>query len=319
MNINDINPLRPKSFDEFIGQNSIKDNLLIYINAAIIRDTSLDHTLLIGYPGLGKTTLAYLIASKLNRNIIVINANSIERQKDIVIALSKLKSGDILFIDEIHALNKNIEEILYSAMEDFYINLNVKNEAKRDMIKFDLPPFTLIGATTEVENLSKPLQDRFSISIRLEKYSVKDIAKIIENAALKLNINYSQEALKLVAERSKSTPRLALNYSKRINDYALIQKRSEIDKAFVKDVFNKLKIKKYGLNQIDLKYLKMLYKDYQGKPVGLNTISSFLNESNKYIEENIEKYLIEMAFIRKTSRGRIITSKGITYFNKYYR
>ena len=317
MNIYDINPLRPQTFDEFIGQKSIKESLLIYINAALIRDTSLDHTLLVGYPGLGKTTLAYLIAGKLNRNIIVINANSIERQKDIIIALSKLKGGDILFIDEIHALNKNIEEILYSAMEDFYINLNVKNESKRDMIKLDLPPFTLIGATTEVENLLKPLYDRFSINIRLERYTNADITKIIENAAKKLNLNYKTDALKLIAERSKLTPRIALNYFKRINDFALIKNIDVIDRLFVKEVFDKLKVKKYGLNQIDIKYLKMLYKDYQCKPVGLNTIASFLNESNKYIEENIEKYLIEMAFIRKTSRGRVITSKGISYFNKY--
>ena len=315
MNMDDINPLRPKCFDEFIGQKNIVKSLLVYINAAKIRDTSLDHTLFIGHPGLGKTTLAYLIAREMDKNIIILNANSIDKPKDIIVALSKISAGDIIFIDEIHALNSNVEEVLYSAMEDFYINLNVKNNAKKEILKFDLPPFTLIGASTKPEDISKPLLDRFSINIRLEKYNRKDITTILYNASNKLNFNYNIDALNILSDVSRFTPRIALNLLKRVNDYALIKNIKEIDRKFVISVLKILKINKLGLNAIDIKYLKMLHVDYEDKPVGINTISSYLNETNKSIQDNIENYLIELAFIKKTSKGRIITEKGIKYLN----
>ena len=313
------NPLRPSSFDEFIGQDSIISSLKVYIKAAKLKDTSLDHTLLIGHAGVGKTSLAYIIASELNQKIIIINANSIERPKDIIIALSKLNEGDILFIDEIHALNKYCEEVLYSAMEDFYINLNIKNDTKREIMKYELPPFTLIGATTKVEDLSKPLLDRFSITLNLENYTYKDISKILYNLSIRLNFNYSEEALDKIASVSRLIPRVGINYLKRINDYALASDIKLIDKKFVTFVLDKLGINKYGLNNLDIKYLRMLHFDYKDKPVGINTISSFLNENTKILEEMVEKYLIELAFIRKTSKGRVITDKGITYLNRLYK
>jgi len=309
--------LRPSSFDEFIGQKRIINSLNVYIKASLIRDTSLDHVLLVGHPGLGKTTLAYLIANELHQNIISINANSIDRPRDLIIALSKLNEGDILFIDEIHALNTNCEEVLYSAMEEFYINLNVKNSLKKELIKFELPPFTLVGATTKVEDLSKPLYDRFPISFTLEKYRNEEIIDIIKNASNKLKICYENNALELLASVSRSTPRIALNIFKRINDFALIDEINVIKKSYVEKVLNELGIMHLGLNSLDLKYLKMLHSDYSDKPVGINTISSFLNENVKVIEEMTENYLIELAFIRKTSKGRVITQKGITYLNKY--
>ena len=313
------NPLRPQNFDEFIGQKNIIENLKIYIKSAKLRDTSLDHILLIGHAGLGKTTLAYLIGKEFGHNIIILNANSIENPKQLIISLSKLNEGDILFVDEIHSLSKNCEEILYSAMEDFYINLNVKNDLKKEIIKFELPPFTLIGATTKIECLSKPLRDRFSINFLLKNYSNDEIAKILLNASIKLNVKYRIRALKLIASVSRYTPRIALNYLKRINDYSFIDNIKYVDHIYVCDVLNKIGIKSKGLNDLDIRYLKMLYYDYDNKPVGINTISSFLNESNKVIEDMVESYLIEICFIKKTSKGRIITDKGINYLNNMYK
>lgn len=319
MNNEYYNPLRPSTFDEFIGQDNIKNNLKVYIKASKLKDTSLDHTLLAGHAGVGKTSLAYIIARELNQNIIIVNANSIERPKDIIIALSKLNEGDILFIDEIHALNKNCEEVLYSAMEDFYINLNIKSNTKRDIMKYDLPPFTLIGATTKIEDISKPLLDRFSITFNLVNYTYNDISKILLNLSKRLEFNYTSDALDKISSVSRLIPRIAINYLKRINDYALTSSIKLIDKSFVIDVLKKLGINRFGLNELDIKYLKMLHYEYKDKPVGINTISSFLNESTKIIEDMVEKYLIELVFVRKTSKGRLITPKGITYLNRLYK
>ena len=316
MNNDYNNILRPNNFDEFIGQENIINNLKVYIKAAKLKDTSLDHTLLVGHAGVGKTSLAYIIAKELNQNIIVINANSIEKTKDMIIALSKLNEGDILFIDEIHALNKNCEEVLYSAMEDFYINLNIKNNTSKEIRKFELPPFTLIGATTKVEEISKPLLDRFSITFNLVNYTYKEISKILYNLSKKLEFNYDENALNKISSVSRLIPRIAINYLKRINDYALINNIKIINQEFVLDVLNKLGIKKYGLTYLDIKYLKMLHYEFKDKPVGINTITSYLNESKKTVEDIIEKYLIELSFIKRTFKGRIITKKGINYLYK---
>ena len=319
MNNDSINILRPNNFNEFIGQKKTIDNLKVYIKASKLRETSLDHTLLIGHAGVGKTSLAYIIAKELNQNIVIINANSIEKPKDIIIALCKLNEGDILFIDEVHALNKNSEEVLYSAMEDYYINLNIKNNLKKDITKYELPPFTLIGATTKIEELSKPLLDRFSITFNLENYSFKEITKILYLNSNKLGFKYDLDALDQISSVSRLIPRIALNYLKRINDYAIIENKHEIDKEFVLNVLKNIGIKKLGLNNLDIKYLKMLHHEYHDKAVGINTICSYLNESRKNIEEMVEKYLIEISFIRKTNKGRIITKKGITYLHNYYK
>jgi len=309
------NGLRPANFEEFIGQKNVVDSLKVYIKASLLRDTSLDHTLLVGHAGLGKTSLGYIIAKELNQNIITINANSIERPKDIIVALSKLGEGDVLFIDEIHALSHNCEEVLYSAMEDFYININVKNDLKKEIIKFDLPPFTLIGATTKVENLSKPLLDRFSIRFNFQKYTTNEIMKIIKQASLRENVTYKMRAIKMLASVSRNTPRIALNLLKRINDYSLIDGKNDIDHLYVCKILSKIGIRNLGLTDLDIKYLNMLHIVYNDKPVGINTISSYLNENVKVIEESIENYLIELGFIKKTSKGRVITMKGISYLS----
>ena len=319
MNNDYVNPLRPNNFEEFVGQKPIINNLKVYIKAAILKNTSLDHTLLVGHAGVGKTSLAYIIAKELNQKIIVINANSIEKPKDIIIALSKLNEGDILFIDEIHALNKNCEEVLYSAMEDFYINLNLKNNTKREIMKYELPPFTLIGATTKVEELSKPLLDRFSITFSLVNYTFDDITKILLNVSKKLEFNYDLDALNKISSVSRLIPRIAINYLKRINDYALTDNIKKINKEYVINVLKKIGINKYGLNSLDIRYLKMLHTEYNNHPVGINTITSYLNESKKTVEDIIEKYLIEISFIKKTSKGRVITNRGITYLNSLYK
>lgn len=319
MNNEYINPLRPQGFEDFVGQKDIINNLKVYIKASLLKDTSLDHTLLVGHAGVGKTSLAYIIAKELNQKIIVINANSIEKPKDIIIALSKLNAGDVLFIDEIHALNKNCEEVLYSAMEDFYINLNIKNNTKKEIMKYELPPFTLIGATTKVEELSKPLLDRFSIIFNLVSYTLSDISKILYNISDRMNFNYTSDALDKISSVSRLIPRIAINYLKRINDYAITDNINIIDINYVSDVLKKIGIKKYGLNNLDIRYLKMLHNEYNDHPVGINTITSYLNETKKTVEDIIEKYLIEISFIKKTSKGRVITNKGITYLNTLYK
>lgn len=318
MNNDYNNIIRPNNFEEFIGQKTIIDNLRVYIKAAKIKDTSLDHILLAGHAGVGKTSLAYLIAKELNQNIIIINANSIERVKDVIIMLSKLNEGDVLFIDEIHALNKNCEEVLYSAMEDFYINLNVKSDSLKEIRKFELPPFTLIGATTKLEEISKPLLDRFSITFNLTNYTFKEISKILNNLSNKLEYKYTNRALDRIASVSRLIPRIAINYLKRINDFALINKIDLIDEEFVAKTLEKLGIKKHGLTDLDIRYLKMLHFEYKDKPVGINTITSYLNESKKTVEDIIEKYLIELLFIKRTFKGRVITKKGISYLHNNY-
>lgn len=316
MNNVDFVTMRPGNFSEFIGQKKIIDNLLVYIKSSVLKDTSLDHMLLVGAPGLGKTSLAYLIAHELNRNIIVINANSIERAKDIIVLLSKINEGDIVFIDEIHALNKNVEEILYSAMEDFYINLNVKDNTKKNFVKFSLPPFTLIGATTKQHSVSKPLLDRFGINFYFEDYSVDDIAMIIKNYCSKFKINITSDAIYEIALISRQIPRIAINYIKRIDDHKVIKNIKVINKSFVRRILKKIGVNVCGLTDLDIRYLNLLYATFNKTTVGLTTISGYLNEDEKTITEIIEPYLLKNGFVKKTPKGRIITDDGEKMLSK---
>lgn len=317
MNNGFLNSLRPSNFDEFVGQEKNISNLKIYIEASKIRETSLDHILLYGPAGTGKTSLAYIIAKELNQNIIVINASSIDKPKDIIIALSKLNEGDILFIDEIHALKRNCEEILYSAMEDYYINLNVSANNK-SIYKFNLPPFTLIGATTNIEYISKPLYDRFSINIAFDEYNNSDLKNLIKNISDKLNINIDDNSLNYLSQIVKKTPRIVVDILKRISDYMLIKNIEILDINYLKYILKNIGIYNNGLNKKDIIYLNILYKN-KDKPLGINTISSLISESIKNIEITIEPFLIKEGYIKKTNKGRLITEKGSKYLknNKY--
>lgn len=317
MNNGFLNSLRPSNFHEFVGQEKNISNLKIYIEASKIRETSLDHILLYGPAGTGKTSLAYIIAKELNQNIIVINASSIDKPKDIIIALSKLNEGDILFIDEIHALKRNCEEILYSAMEDYYINLNVSANNK-SIYKFNLPPFTLIGATTNIEYISKPLYDRFSINIAFDEYNNSDLKNLIKNISDKLNINIDDNSLNYLSQIVKKTPRIVVDILKRISDYMLIKNIEILDINYLKYILKNIGIYNNGLNKKDIIYLNILYKN-KDKPLGINTISSLISESIKNIEITIEPFLIKEGYIKKTNKGRLITEKGSKYLknNKY--
>ena len=274
--------------------------------------------ILYGKPGIGKTSLAYIIAKELNQNIIIINANSIEKPKDIIISLSKLNEGDILFIDEIHALNKNCEEVLYSAMEDFYINLNVKNNVKREIMKFELPPFTLIGATTKAGSLTTPLRDRFGIVSRLELYTEEDLSKIVKRTAKILDVKIDDQAAIEIARRSRGTPRIANRLLKRVRDYAAVLGDGDIDLKITKHTLNKLEIDELGLDEIDRKLLETMIIQYAGKPVGIEALAVTIGEEVDTIEDVYEPYLIQIGFISRTLRGRIVLPPAYRHLGYNY-
>ncbi len=307
--------IRPKTLDEFIGQDEIKKKLSIYIEAAKKRGEPLDHTLFYGPPGLGKTTLAKIIANELKSNIKLITAPSIEKQGELAAILTNLKPMDILFIDEIHRLHPSIEELLYPAMEDYSLDIIVGKGTNARNIKLKLPPFTLIGATTRIGLLTNPLLSRFGITLMVDYYSIDSLKLIILRAGKVLGIEISDDASTEIAKRSRGTPRRAIMLLKRVRDVAQVSKRKKIEKDITLEAFKILNIDEEGLDQLDRKILLTIAEKFNGGPVGLKTLASAINEEKDTIEEVYEPYLLRKGFLKITSRGRQVTEKVYKYFN----
>ena len=307
--------LRPKLLNEYIGQENIKNNLDIFIKASIKRNEVLDHCLLYGPPGLGKTTLAYIIANELHSNIKLVTGPSIDTPGDLASILSTLNENDVLFIDEIHRLPKIVEEILYSAMEDFTLQIVIGKDSSSRSISIDLPPFTLIGATTRVGDLSSPLRDRFGIILKLEYYSNDEISKIIKRTSKVFNNEINDKSCSLIASRSRGTPRIANRLFKRIRDFATVKNNTIINENITSLALNALNVDALGLNSIDLKYLDILINKFNGGPVGVNALSSAIGEDVSTIEEVLEPFLIQSGLLNRTLRGRIATKNAINHLN----
>ena len=301
------NTLRPKFLEEYIGQEKVKENMKICIEAAKQRNEALDHVLLYGPPGLGKTTLASIIANEMNSNIKITSGPAIEKTGDLAAILTNLNEHDVLFIDEIHRMNKSIEEILYPALEDFVLDIIIGSGATAKSIRIDLPKFTLIGATTKAGSLTTPLRDRFGIVHRLELYSIDNLATIVKRSAKILNIEIDKESCLEIAKRSRGTPRIANRLLKRVRDYAYVLEDGNINLKITKYALDKLEIDDLGLDNIDRKILNTLIKIYEGRPVGIETIATTIGEEIDTIEDVYEPYLIQIGFIARTPRGRIAT------------
>ncbi|HOK40496.1 MAG TPA: Holliday junction branch migration DNA helicase RuvB [bacterium] len=313
--------LRPKKFEDFIGQKQIIENLKIYIKAALNRGEPLDHTLLYGPPGLGKTTLANIIANELGVNIKSTSGPVIEKAGDLAAILTNLQKGEVLFIDEIHRLNKVIEEILYPAIEDFRLDIIIGQGPAARTIKLNIPEFTLIGATTRIGLISAPLRSRFGIISRLDFYNLVDMKKIVLRAAKILNIAINEKGAEIIAKSSRGTPRISNRLIKRIRDFAEVKGEGIITEKIAKDALNMLEIDEYGLDQMDRKLLEIIINKYNGGPVGLSTLAVSLNEEKETIEEVYEPYLIQIGFLKRTTRGREATESaykhiGISYNKK---
>ena len=302
--------LRPLSLDEYVGQENFKENLKVFIHAAKNRDEPLDHILLYGPPGLGKTTLAYVIAHEMGTQIRLINGPSIEKPGELAAILSTMNEGDILFIDEIHRIPRVVEEILYEAMEDYKLTfLSGRDEDARN-ITIRLKPFTLVGATTKPGDLSSPLRDRFGIVNRLEYYTIEELEKIVKRTSRVFALPINDEASNMIALRSRGTPRIANRIYRRVRDFACFNNLTLINEEITKEALNKLRIDDLGLDEIDLRYLTSLIKRFNGGPVGLETLASTIGEEVRNLEEVYEPYLLKLGLINKTPRGRVATDKA---------
>ena len=297
--------LRPQFLREYIGQNKVKENMKVYIEAAKKRKEPLDHVLLYGQPGLGKTTLANIIANEMHSNIKVTSGPAITKPGDMAALLTGLSENDILFIDEIHRINRNIEEILYPALEDYKLDIIIGKGPTAKSIRINLPKFTIVGATTKAGSLTTPLRDRFGIVERLELYSLEDLKTIIKRTAGILNVGIDEESIEEIARRSRGTPRIANRLVKRIRDYATVVGDGKIDISIAKLGLDKLEIDSLGLDKIDRKILDVMINKYGGKPIGIETLATTVGEDIDTIEDVYEPYLIQIGFIARTPRGRV--------------
>lgn len=302
--------LRPQFLSEYVGQEHLKENLKIFIQAAKNRSESLDHVLLYGPPGLGKTTLAYILSHEMERNIRITSGPSIERSGDLAAILSTLEAGDVLFIDEIHRLPKVVEEVLYPAMEDYAIDIVVGKDASVRSIRLDLPPFTLVGATTRAGDLTAPLRDRFGIVSKLDYYSISELGQIIHRTSRVLETPIDEEATVEIAKRSRGTPRIANRLFRRVRDFAQVLNEGKISLEIAKHALDRLKVDHLGLDDVDIRYLKGIIERFKGGPVGLEAIASSIQEEAMTLEDVYEPYLLQIGFINRTARGRVVTLKA---------
>ena len=307
--------IRPDSINEYIGQKEVKENLDIFIKAAKMREEPLDHVLLYGPPGLGKTTLAYIIANELGSNIKTASGPSIEKSGDLAAILSSLEPGDVLFIDEIHRMPRYIEEILYPAMEDYVLDIIVGSDSNSKNIRIDLPPFTLVGATTRAGDLSSPLRDRFGIVSKLQYYTVDELKEIVKRTSRVLESPIDDDAAFELACRSRGTPRIANRLFKRVRDFALVNGKSVIDLEITKYALDKLKVDKLGLDDTDYNLLRSIIEKFNGGPVGIEAIASSIGEEVTTIEDVYEPYLLQTGLLKRTSRGRIATKEAYEHLN----
>ena len=310
--------IRPTCLDDYVGQDALKDNLRVFIKAALNRHEALDHVLLYGPPGLGKTTLANILANEMHGNIRTCSGPSIEKSGDLAAILSTIEPGDVLFIDEIHRLPKVVEEVLYPAMEDFCIDVVVGKDSTTRSIRLDLPPFTLVGATTRAGDLSAPLRDRFGIVNKLSYYTIEQLGSIIKRSSRVLQVEIDDEAVVELAKRSRGTPRIANRLLRRVRDFAQVLNDGIISKEICKIALDRLNVDSLGLDEVDIRYLKGIIERYHGGPVGLESLASAISEEATTLDDVYEPYLIKIGFINRTQRGRVATAKAYEHLGIMY-
>ena len=311
--------IRPDSLEEYVGQSEVKENLSIFIKAAKLREEPLDHVLLYGPPGLGKTTLAFIIANELGSNIKTASGPSIEKSGDLAAVLSNLEPGDVLFIDEIHRMPRFVEEILYSAMEDFTLDIVIGTDNSSRNIKIDLPPFTLVGATTRAGDLTSPLRDRFGIINKLNYYTVDELKKIAIRTSEVLGCKIEEDAAIELARRSRGTPRICNRLFKRVRDFAMVMGNGTIDLGITKLALDKLKVDELGLDETDYNLLKSIIERFNGGPVRIEAIASSIGEEQTTIEDVYEPYLLQTGLLKRTTRGRMVTEKAYKHLEIPYK